>query len=84
MSAGVTKAIFSPPLSQQRYRRVAQILRGAATVLDLGCSDGKFLEHLLMEGHFTHEGALYMPYGQLLVVGYTSKLSFHIYSNSRG
>ena len=45
--------VFKPPLSQQRYRCVAQLLRraGATTVLDLGCGDGKFLEHLLLDRH---------------------------------
>ena len=59
VSAGVTQAIFSPPLSQQRYRCIAQNLRGAATVLDLGCGDGKFLEHLLMEGQSAEQGVMY-------------------------
>ena len=45
MNAGV----FSPPLSQQRYQHVAAALREAAAtdILDLGCGDGKLLEHLL-------------------------------------
>jgi syndecan 1 len=41
--------VFKPPLSQQRYQHVADVLRvaGARNILDLGCGDGKLLEFLL-------------------------------------
>ncbi len=41
-------ALFSPPAAAQRYALVTQLLRsaGAKTVVDLGCGDGKLLQHL--------------------------------------
>ena len=41
--------VFKPPLSQQRYQHVTDVLHGAGArdILDLGCGDGKLLEFLL-------------------------------------
>ena len=42
------KRMFDPPLSQQRYELVFNLLRAAdaSTVVDLGCGDGKLLEYI--------------------------------------
>ncbi|XP_065664319.1 small RNA 2'-O-methyltransferase [Hydra vulgaris] len=42
------ESVFNPPLFKQRYEAVAQIINKmqAKSVLDIGCSDGKFLTYM--------------------------------------
>ncbi|KAG2487927.1 hypothetical protein HYH03_013507 [Edaphochlamys debaryana] len=45
-------ALFTPPLGQQRMQAVAAVLRreGAATLVDLGCGEGRLIEGLVLGG----------------------------------
>ncbi|KAL0050416.1 hypothetical protein WJX82_010839 [Trebouxia sp. C0006] len=49
VSAAPTAPLFDPPLSLQRHALVAGVLEqsGVKRVVDLGCGEGKLLEHLI-------------------------------------
>ncbi|EFJ41719.1 hypothetical protein VOLCADRAFT_98326 [Volvox carteri f. nagariensis] len=51
--AGSGPPLFTPPLGQQRMEAVAAALRreGVATLVDLGCGEGKLVEGLLQGRH---------------------------------
>ena len=44
----VSESKFEPPLFKQRYEAVAQVINEiqAKSVLDMGCSEGKFLTYV--------------------------------------
>jgi hypothetical protein len=51
LAGGGHGRMFEPPIAVQRHAFVAAALRraGARTFVDLGCGDGRLLEHLVAQ-----------------------------------